>query len=112
MKCLVLLLVALGMAMSCRRHHDAATDPQDSDPGRPLVGRDPQERHFVGPSIENDPQERDLVLPLVGSDPREGPPMRMPPAPPPDRDPQERDPVELENTMTGKSDTCCGGGRK
>ncbi len=94
MKCLVFLLVTLGLAMSFVPHNrNAATKPLERDPvkGPP---RDPQEHDLV-----KDPHFQDLVR-----DPSEG----YPPVVPVFRAripgvPQERDPVELENQITGKS---------
>lgn len=96
MKCLVVLFVTLGLAMSfVPRLRNAATEPRERDTVKgPL--RVPQDRDLV-----KDPQIQDLVR--VPSE-------RYPPAPvlPVFRtgipgDPHERDPVELENMMTGKS---------
>ncbi|KAL9958635.1 hypothetical protein ACROYT_G035680 [Oculina patagonica] len=99
MKCLVVFLMMLGLAMSFPRPTVVRRGPVK------IPERDPQERDPVeDPYPMRDPQERDPVEdPDPMRDPQERDPVEMPPASPYyKRDPQERDPVELEGQMTGK----------
>lgn len=66
MKCLVFLLMTLGLAMSLPHNQPVPIrDPQERDPVWPEVGRDLPERHFVSRlSGRSDPQERDLAWEL------------------------------------------------
>ncbi|XP_078344913.1 uncharacterized protein LOC144630416 isoform X2 [Oculina patagonica] len=137
MKCLVFLLITLGLAMSLVPR-GPQRDPQERDPVLPLVGMTPHERFSVLPPLhsaeapwggEGNDEDRtrkasaeERVLPQIGSDPQ-----RRVPVPsslgrdsqeshsilsPRESDTQERDPVLLEKKMSGKCPLCYSGGRK
>ncbi len=109
MKCLVVLFITLGLAMSFPRptpSRDARERDAVKDRVKDLADavlhhpyRDPVKM------LERDPQELDAVEMPLGiplRDPQERDAVEIPPVLPHTRDPQERDPVELEHQMSGK----------
>ncbi|KAL9958628.1 hypothetical protein ACROYT_G035673 [Oculina patagonica] len=84
--------------MSCRRHHDAATDPQEHD-----LEKDPQFQDLVRvppeshprPGIRSDPKDRDPVKDhQYAGDMKDPQECGAPPPPSPQKQPRERELVK------------------